>query len=525
MASAIELPAKGEMTDTTTTGGVIEQRIVSVLRVGVPAVIVSAYLWRIFGGVDPSKRFSDDFFYYVVPAQNWVHGAGSTFFPGEMTNGYHPLWFLWVALLYGIAGGGAVFFGLLDLSLMALIVGFFFVFERYLRRVTGERLAAVVGAAVAAVALSVISKAGVETALAVFAAAVLLDYLSRKPLADQTVRDAAVVGLLGAFLVLSRLDAMVLAPGLAVAVIPRWDWRRLAAVVAGAAPVYVYFAFNVVVFGHLETTSMAAKSLAFYWPPNWWFLWHPFPVVAPVIVIGEVVTAAAIAVMLRRSDADSRRIALALAAAPLLQSAAQALLSGWVLFPWYFYFFVMAVGLAAALLVAALRRRNALGRVGIPLGAIMAVIFPIGFVAAAKPDSFQVGEAAIAARLQAFSVDHPGVYAMGDAAGTPAWMTKQPVVHLEGLMMSDDFLDRIRQGQPLEQVFRDYHVNYYVAMRASEGNDGCLRFVEPNPEQASPRAPHMAMTICNPPIEVIPPGPRHPMLRIYRIDPATGKAT
>src|SRR4029453_17188154 len=112
-----------------------------------------------------------------------------------------------------IAGHGTVIFGLLDLSLMGLMVGFFFLFERFLRRLTGEPLAAVVGAAVAAIVRVVIPCAGVETALVVFVAALLLEYLGRKPLAEQTVRDAAVVGLLGAVLVLSRLEPPLVRPG------------------------------------------------------------------------------------------------------------------------------------------------------------------------------------------------------------------------------------------------------------------------------------------------------------------------
>jgi hypothetical protein len=508
----------------TTTVGADEHRIVSALRVVAPAVIVCFYLWRIFGGIDPLQRFSDDFFYYAVPARNWVDGAGSTFFPAEPTNGYHPLWFLLVALIYRVAGDGVIFFGLVDLTLMALLVGFFFLFERFLRRVTGERLAAAVGAAVAAVSLAVVARAGVEMALAAFAAALLLDYLSRKPLAEQTVRDAAVVGMLGAFLVLARLDAAFLAPGLAAAVISRWDWRRLSAVVIGAAPVYVYLIFNLVVYGRLGTASMAAKSLDFYLPPNLWFLEFPSLIVMLGVVAGVVVVSVAVAVMLRRSEnADVRRITLALAMAPLLQLAAQAFLSGWTLFPWYFYFFLMTLGAAAALLFVRLRRWNALRRVGIPLGAVMLVFTGFGLVAGEKPDPWQKDAAANAARLQAFSVDHPGVYAMGDAAGTPEWMSGLPIVHLEGLMMSPDFVDRIREQQPLQQVFRDYHVNYYVAVRpVGNPTEGCLQFAEPTPGQASPRAPHLSMTICSAPVEVIQTGDRN-RLQIYRVDPTTGK--
>jgi hypothetical protein len=511
------------MTETTTVAAV-EHRIISALRVVAPSVIVCFFLWRIFGGIDPLERFSDDFFYYAQPARNWVNGAGSTFFPGESTNGYHPLWFLWVALIYWVAGDGVVFFGLVDLTLMVLLVAFFFVFERFLRRVTDDRLAAAVGAAVAAVGLTVVSRAGVEMALAAFAAAMLLDYLSRKPLADQTVRDAAVVGLFGAILVLARLDAVFLAPGLAIAVMWRWDWRRLSAVVAGAAPVYVYLLFNLVVFGHLGTTSMAAKSLDFYWPPNVWFLQFPSQVVMSGVVAAVVVTSVIVAVMLRRSDnADLRRIALALAAAPLLQLAAQALLSGWTLFPWYFYYFLMVLGLAAALVFVRLRRWNALGRFGVPLGAVVLVFAGYWLVAGSKPDPWQHEAAANAARLQAFSVDHPGVYAMGDSAGTPEWVTGLPIVHLEGLMMSPDFVDRIRDRQPLQQVFRDYHVDYYAAVRPADSpTDGCLQFTEPTAQQSSPRAPHLTMTICSPPVEVIQTGDRN-RIQIYRVDPTTGK--
>ena len=508
----------------TTTVGATEHRIVSALRVAAPAVIVCFYLWRIFGGIDPVERFSDDFFYYAVPARNWVDGAGSTFFPGEPTNGYHPLWFLWVVLLYRVAGGGVIFFGLVDLTLMVLLVGFFFLFERFLRRVTGDRLAAAVGAAVAAVSLAVLARAGVEMALAAFAAALLLDYLSRKPLAEQTVRDAAVVGMLGAFLVLARLDAAFLAPGLIVAVISRWDWRRLSAVVIGAAPVYVYLIFNLVVYGRLESSSMAAKSLEVYVPPNLWFLEYPSLIVMVGVAATVVVVSVVVAVMLRRSEnADVRRITLALASAPLLQLAAQAFLSGWTLFPWYFYFFLMTLGAAAALLFVRLRRWNALRRVGIPLGAVMLVVTGLGLAVGEKPDPWQKDAAANAARLQAFSVDHPGVYAMGDAAGTPEWMSRLPIVHLEGLMMSPDFMDRIRERQPLEQVFRDYHVNYYVAVRpVGNPTEGCLQFAEPTLEQASPRAPHLSMTICSAPVGVIQTGDRN-RLQIYRVDPATGK--
>jgi hypothetical protein len=512
------------MVETTSRIG-LERRLIPTIRVSTPLVIAGAYIWRLSGGADPLVRFSDDFFYYLLPARNLVNGAGSTFFVGEPTNGYHPLWFLWISLLNWLAGDGAVFFALVDLTILVLLIGFFFAFERFLSGVTKNSAAAAVGASVAAIPLSVLSMAGVETALAAFASALLLAYLCRKPASEHTVRDAALIGLMCAFVLLSRLDAVALLLGLAVAILPRWDLRRVSAAVAGATPIYVYLAVNYAVFGQLDTTSMAAKSLGVYWPPNWWFILHPSAVVGWICLFGIVLTSVAVVVLLRgASGDDAKRMVLAVAAAPLLQLVGQALFSGWVLFPWYFYLYLETFGLAAALATVEMARRKTLRRFRMPLGAVVAIGLVRILVGGLSPDPWQVEIAAVAQRIAAFSVSHPGVYAMGDAAGTPAWLSRQPIVHLEGLMMSQDFIDRIRQRQPLDRVFSDYRVSYYISVRG-DGLDanGCQRFSEPDPEQSSPRAPRMETSICQPPVETFRVGPRY-QVRIYRLDPETGRA-
>lgn len=505
-------------------GELVERPLVLAIRFGAPAIVVVGFLWRIFSGLDPTDRFFDDFFYYLTAARNWVEGAGSVYFPGELSNGYHPLWFLWLSLLYRLTGeGSALFFGLIDASIMVLLIGFHFLFERFLNRLTQDRLAAACGAAFATVQLMIFASYGVEMALTAFAAGLLLERLSAKPMADQDVRGAALIGLLGAFLVLSRLDAMLLAPGLAVLALMRWNVKLIAAALVGAAPVYVYFAFNIAVFGHPFTTSMSAKSLGFYFPPNF----HFFDVVPYVREFYLQIAIASIAILMllkRQAKSDLTFISLTLVCTVLLQLVMQALMSGWMMFGWYFYFGDMVLGLAVALVVTELRRRNLLGWVGAPAGVAMMGFAAVAVPVQMRPDPWHVEIAASARQLAAFAEKHPGIYAMGDAAGAPGWLVKQPIVHLEGLMMSHDFLKRIRARRPLEETFRDYGVTYYVAVRPErQDENGCLEFAEPNAVQASPRAPFMPMTICEAPVAVIEPGPRYYM-RIYRIDPATGKA-
>lgn len=503
-------------------GGTSERNAVRIVQIVVTAVIVGIFSWRAFGRIDPTLRFFDDFFYYVKPAQNLVAGSGSVYFPGEPTNGYHPLWFLWVTLLWWITGGGPVFFGLIDLSMMALMVGFFFLYQRFLLRVTGHQLAAAIGAAFTAIVLTTNAAAGVELALTVFAIALLLVALTRKPLAELGPKDALMIGLLGSFVMLSRLDAAILAPGLMIAIGRRWDWKRWAALVAGAIPVGVYFAINLFAFGHVSTTSMKAKSLAVYWPPNLYGLdFEP-----PMRVAGNIIVVAVVGVivLLWRSDRDdARRIALALAPAPLLQFALQSIFSGWMLFPWYYYLTVMTLGLGVSLLGARWLHGKVLRWAAIPLSLGGVFLVLAGIFGGVTPERHQVEISALAHQLQRFAAERPGVYAMGDAAGAAGYLMNQPIVHLEGLMMSHGFIERISERQSLEQVFRDYHVNYFVSVWSVDAGNGCRHFIEPAPLQSSSRAPHMEMTTCASPVEVIRPGPIYEV-RIYRIDPRTGQA-
>lgn len=500
-----------------------EQKAVRVLRLVVAAVVVAVFLQRAFGDTDPTLRFFDDFFYYVKPAQNLVDGSGSTYFPGELTNGYHPLWFLWLTFLSWITSGDLLLFRLVDLTLMFLMVGFFFVYQRFLARVIGQELPATIGAAVAAIPLAMMAQAGLELALAVFAAALLLDALTRKPLSQYGPKDAAVIGLLAAFLILSRLDAAILIPGLIIAVGRRWDWKRWTASAAGALPVAFYLGFNWLTYGHPGTTSMRAKSLDVYWPPNL----HGLTLSKQMTAVGIIVVVAVVVVAFlagRLENVEARRVALALTTAPLLQLIFQAIFSGWMLFPWYFYLTDMMLGLGAGLLVSRWPQTRVMRWAIVPISLLAVVATAVGVFVGLKPDKHQEEIAALAHQLQSFSAERPGVYAMGDAAGTARWLMSQPIVHLEGLMMSNDFIDRIRERQPLEKVFRDYHVNYFVAVWSEDAGHGCRRFREPAPLQSSPRAPHMEMTTCAQPIAVLAPGSIY-QVRIYRIDPNTGQAT
>lgn len=506
------------MTETARASG--QQRAITVaLSVLIPLSIIATSVWRIVH-LEPTDRFFDDFFYYIDVARNWTSGHGSTFFPNEPTNGYHPLWFLWLSALLRLCGGGSLFFAMVDLSIAALLIAFFFLYRTFLCRVTGQNVAAVIGAGIAVVAIAPRAMWGLEMALVACAAAAVLAFFARHPMTDDCARNGLIAGVLVSVMVLARLDSAVLIPGIVVAGFWTASTKNRCGFAVGLTPVLGYAMVNLVEFGRIETTSMAAKSLSTYLPPNWHIITteSPFPGARELLVGAAMVT---VFVLIRHHPSTViRRLSIALASAPAVQLSAQLVFSGWSAYPWYWYFDLMTIGLAVALVLARVQQNR--HRVGVTVVAVLLLL-------ASYPLSFQGGQhpnrdiAQLTAQLRAFAAEHPGVYAMGDAAGTPGWLIGRPIVHLEGLMMSHRFLDRIRQGQPLTEVFRDYHVSYYVAVRPSgpEATGGCLRFAEPAASQASPRAPHLTANVCGEPATVLTVGDRY-RARIYRVDPASG---
>ncbi|HMQ68380.1 MAG TPA: hypothetical protein PKA90_05305 [Ignavibacteria bacterium] len=67
--------------------------------------IISAIVFSFFTSIEFLLNFSnDDSFFYIKTAYNFSEGFGSTFDKVDLTNGYHPLWFLVLSFYYFILG-------------------------------------------------------------------------------------------------------------------------------------------------------------------------------------------------------------------------------------------------------------------------------------------------------------------------------------------------------------------------------------------------------------------------------------
>ena len=86
---------------------------------------------------------------------------------------------------------------------------------------------------------------------------------------------------------------------------------------------------------------------------------------------------------------------------------------------------------------------------------------------------------------------------MGDRSGTAAYLASSPIIQLEGLMMDEAYLQKLRAQPPLSSVLRNYGVTYYISSGAML-KGGCYEVSEPL--QAGPDSAHMSGIFCQQPV-------------------------
>ncbi len=489
-------------------------------RWAVPAVLVAGTAISLFARFRAGDAFlaffDDDFFYYLRIAQNIAAGHGSTFDGTHLTNGYHPLWMGVIILLVKLFAGRAFFYALLTLIAICVLATYWFAAECL--RTYGSAAAARCCAALIAADALLIMTGGMEIVLTIPLLALLCWFRVQR--FQWTPRSAVVYGLLCSAVVLSRLDAALLVVMLAVfdllwaGEVPwRARLRAAAGYVLGMLPIVLYLVANRVIFDTFMPVSGQAKQLRHHHLPSLLpfrtallTTWAPlrFFLVLPVLC------AAALAVALlwtrgpERLRREHRALVAALLCFPLLHLLVISILSDWPIWPWYLYpFAAAAIGVCLVLFSRAGSLETAIVRFATPVTlvgfvSLLGIFCAVQWRNSRRPDKLIYSMYFGAQDLKAFAATHPGVYAMGDRAGTPGLLVREPIVQLEGLVMDKPFLENFRQERDLKQVLAAYHVRYYVATNPTPV-DGCLRATEPMAGGADSYVMHG--TFCSAPVD------------------------
>ncbi|MGI4979290.1 MAG: hypothetical protein ACRYHB_02705 [Janthinobacterium lividum] len=357
--------------------------------------------------------------------------------------------------------------------------------------------------------------------------AMLLIYLLLRNGLPQTFRQSASLGFVAALVILSRLDAGLLVLLLCAGVLlpPLRMGRSTIALIGfscGVLPLLcLYFALNLHFFHLLTPVSGLAKQMKSSpgFSAETWDSLLPTDRMRRLILLPELllIVAGSVAGILRlrqtaptTSEVLRTRVLCVLLLFPLVHLSVLSLLSDWNVWPWYFYSITLAAVAAYALIVAQLPARSVM---------VCSVVYAsilvgyAGVYAWKGPNSVTVYESSL--QVARYMDSHPGIYMMGDQAGMTAYLSHQPIIQTEGLVMDKQFLQRMRAGTPMRQVSQEYHAAYYAKL-GDEYEGQCVHFAEPT--NAGSQSPRMRGTICHAPLAVFYRESDHTPIRIFKAE-------
>ncbi len=469
-----------------------------------PLALFSRFFHSTFYGF-----FEDDFFYYALVAKHLVLQHISSFNGLQLTNGYHPLWLVVVTICYVAFPGTGFFIAVQAVAFIAILL-YYFGILRCLTFLGVSQTLTRLAALVLSLHALLLFRYGMEVDLALPVGIWTLAFLL-SPSFRWTPRQTFLYGLLASLTVLARLDSVFLFALLIIAqtLTPEAPWRerleRIGIFTTGWFPFFAYLALNWHIFGTLLPVSGTAKQLKPFWPPTAIPL-HSlfFPVdrtklafVYPAVL---VIAICAVAFLLHRrtltKTTKQKAILAALFVFPAVHMSVLCFLSDWPVWPWYFYSLDYAALAAFTVLLPAQLHEPASASTSIAArllaAATLCFITFLTAYAFLKQPPYK-----ILSFVSTFANQHPGIYAMGDGSGTPAYLSTQPFLQLEGLMMDAEYLHLLRQRTPLPFVLRRYHADYYVAF-VPKRTGPCLTVYEP--AQGGSLSPKLPGKICAQPL-------------------------
>ncbi len=448
--------------------------------------------------------YQDDFFYYLQVAKYIATTGRSTFNGLYLTNGYHPLWMGVLVCLYRVFHGSAFFVALQAVSLCAALATYLLLL-RVLRLLLLDGLARAGAFALGMEALLLV-RYGMEVT-ATLPLATLLVYLVVRDGMPPSFRRAAGLGMLASLVILSRLDAGLLVALLCVAtLLPRLRHGlpvvAMAGFACGVLPLLLlYFGVNLHVFHLLTPVSGLAKQMKSTHDisPETWRSLLPTDRMRRIVLLPELLLVAAglLAALLpmqnmRKNARSSRPVLGALLLFPALHLLLLSILSDWNVWPWYFYSVTLA---AVAAFVLLGRRVPARPTLSLTYLYAAVLVCYAGAYAWRGPSSITVYQSSL--ELARYMDAHPGVYLMGDQAGTAGYLSHQPIIQTEGLVMDRQFLQLMRAATPLPKVAQQYHAAFYAEIGGTY-DGACLHVAEP--ANAGRDSPRMRGKVCQPPL-------------------------
>ncbi|MBN1496601.1 MAG: hypothetical protein JXA07_07520 [Spirochaetes bacterium] len=444
--------------------------------------------------------FDDDFFYYLKIAENISLHGFSSFNNIHATNGYNPLWMIFLVPLHKVScGSGTAQMVLISAVIFISMILIYLLARDIFSRFIGGTLLPSLYASFIVYLSIIISWGGMEVHLTILFALALIRCLMRYEDELDDPKRAMMLGFLSSLLLLSRLDAFILVLCILLFVMPRSCstlsayMKRLFFFGAGGLLLPAYFASNMVLFNTFMPISGMAKQLKNTISFGTGYV-NTILLYLKVNIYGRsymlttlALTLLAIAGIILRyrqiKELPSQMLLLSCIAFPFLSGIVQSLVSDFPIWPWYLYPWIISFVASLIVLHNLTKRVNLLRTIG--YGAFIGTCLLIFYsyivtrhISESSPENNGMYVEAVKIS-EFFKNDNTSIIGIGDRAGIASYLLKNPVIQLEGLVMDREYLRHIENQDNLIKVLKKYEVSYYIIHRIERDSSRCYRVIEP----------------------------------------------
>jgi hypothetical protein len=426
---------------------------------------------------------ADDAFYYLNIAKNIINHSFSSFDGLTETNGYQPLW-LFILVILGkiinIDSNFSFFIILVLLPILCTSFGAYFLCSALLSvNNSYKKYLFIIIPYYFYIALPISSR-GMESCL-IFLFFPLFFLTLIKFLNETNQWTALYVAFWGSLLILSRLDTIILVGSIYIlCIIISIKNKNLIKILVfflvGSLPLILYLAYNYTQFGNFIPISGQAKglkSVSFFISPGALSSIKKRIIADKHLQFQLLIILSTMPLLIKNLVVKKRAFDYALfliTIFPFIYFPITSMRSDWGLWFWYFYPIMLSSSVSFAILTSSLCKYFKFSSSKITYILIIIFIFYSSYqgfrIYSHRYNYSKVHPVLCAAlKIKTFSIQNPGIYAMGDRSGAVGYLLSYPLIQLEGLVCDTAMINNISSQKNLIDVLAEYNVDYYIATK------------------------------------------------------------
>ena len=446
---------------------------------------------EILFGSDIEAPFTDDFYYYLTISRNFLNYNLITFDQINITNGFQPLWFLYLTIINYLTSSN-IFFNFLVIFTIIFLSGCVFInFKNFLISNQYTDLQAAIVSSFISYLTLFFSKNGMETSLAMFFFSLSLNYFKKNSYLFVTF---------GFLTFLSRIDFIIFYFFLILSELllrkKIYIQKFLIKDSIFLLLIIFYLIINVKFFGFPFPESGIAKSLVneIQFNKETFSFLDSRSIGMRFISLLFYINIFGLLFLFSKKFNIFTKISVISTAFFFLSNS---LRSAWPLWTWHLYFLSISTPL---IIMEILKIINFEKKIFIFffIGIFFSSAYGYFFLKNINSKNDHILNISKEIRNYFDTKDYE-VFAMGDMAGKASYLLERRFIQLEGLVSGKDMINKINQQKNLCSVFENYKVQIYLTASPKKVKD--TYFVQ-EPHQISQNVKKMQGKISGEPYKI-----------------------